>query len=97
MWLGNEGDEARLQDKNGKDIYGSGMPATIWKSFMTGATAALNLPKQNNKFNAPNFVGDKNPDGSVPSPTPTQPGPGGPGWPGFPGGPGNVTESTRPN
>jgi membrane peptidoglycan carboxypeptidase len=90
VWLGNKGDEAPLYNKGvkGSLIYGSGVPATIWKSFMTNATAALNLPKKNTKFNSPNFVGNTNPDGSVPSPGPTGrgggDGPGGPNLPGFP-------------
>jgi hypothetical protein len=43
------------------------------------ATAAMNPAKVNTKFNPPNFVGDTNPPGSVPSR-----GNGQPGQPGFP-------------
>jgi membrane peptidoglycan carboxypeptidase len=70
VWVGNKGDEQPILDKNGNPMYGSGLPATIWRSFMTEASAAMNEPKTNNKFNPPNYLGDTNPPGSVPSPGP---------------------------
>jgi membrane peptidoglycan carboxypeptidase len=68
VWVGNHGDEARIRDKSNAKIYGSGLPAKIWQSFMSNATKAMNEPRVNTKFNAPNFIGDTMPPGAVPSP-----------------------------
>ena len=40
---------------------------------MTGATAAMNEPKVNTKFNAPNFLGNTMPPGAVPGPSSDNP------------------------
>jgi membrane peptidoglycan carboxypeptidase len=71
-WVGNKGDEGPIRDKSNSIIYGSGPPASIWQSFMTNATAALNEPKVNTKFNQPNFVGSTMPPGAVPGPEATR-------------------------
>ena len=68
VWVGNHGDEAPIRDKSNARIYGSGLPSTIWQSFMTNATKAMNEPKVNTKFNAPNYLGDTMPPGAVPGP-----------------------------
>ncbi len=78
VWVGNAGDEGPLKDSAGNRVYGSGLPANIWRSFMTDATAAMAEPQEHTKFNPPNYLGDTNPPGSVPSPTPTNRPGGGP-------------------
>ena len=76
VWVGNRKDEQAIKDKGGATIWGSGIPAKIWQSFMANATKAINLPKQNTKFSGPSGIGNENPPGSVPSPTPAAPPPG---------------------
>ena len=54
-----------IRDKNGAAIFGAGLPATIYRAVMNGASSALTLPK------APAFppradVGNELPDGAVP-------------------------------
>jgi membrane peptidoglycan carboxypeptidase len=68
VWVGNKAEEQPIRDKKNTIIYGAGIPAEIWRAFMTNATAAMNEPKQNTKFNAPNFAGTTNPPGSVEGP-----------------------------
>jgi membrane peptidoglycan carboxypeptidase len=68
VWLGNKAEEHPLRDKNNAIIYGAGVPASIWKKFMTDATTAMNEKKVNTKFNPPAYAGDTNPPGSVPGP-----------------------------
>jgi membrane peptidoglycan carboxypeptidase len=65
VWVGNKAEEAALRDRSNKIIYGAGVPAEIWRQFMTAATKAMNEPKVNTRFNPPSFAGDENPDGSV--------------------------------
>ena len=61
VWVGNEKDEQAIMDKDKDIIWGSDLPGPIWKKFMSDATKAMKLPKENTKFNQPNFVGDENP------------------------------------
>jgi membrane peptidoglycan carboxypeptidase len=68
VWVGNKAEEQALRDKSKKIIYGSGVPADIWRKFMTAATKAMNEPKTNTKFNPPAYAGDVMPDGAVPGP-----------------------------
>jgi membrane peptidoglycan carboxypeptidase len=68
VWVGNKAEEQPIRDKKNTIIYGAGVPAEIWRAFMTNATTAMNEPKQNTKFNAPNFAGTTNPPGSVQGP-----------------------------
>jgi membrane peptidoglycan carboxypeptidase len=100
VWVGNQKEEKPIVDKGGGTIWGSGIPSTIWRNFMTNATKDMALkPDKNSKFAPKANIGNENPDGSVPSPTPppaptTDPtqNPGGPGNPGGGGpspGPGN--------
>ena len=73
VWVGNKKDEQAIKDKGGSTIWGSGIPTSIWKKFMSDAMKAMNPKKENTKFNAPNFIGNENPQYSVPSPTPPPP------------------------
>jgi len=70
VWVGNKKEEQAIKDKNHADIYGAGLPGQIWKAFMANAMKALNPKKENQKFNPPNFIGNTDPNGSIPSPTP---------------------------
>jgi membrane peptidoglycan carboxypeptidase len=83
VWVGNRGDEQGIRNAGNGIIYGSGLPAEIWRKFMDGATTSFNWPKENQQFAPPVYVGNENPNGSFPSPTPspepaqpTQPNPG---------------------
>src|SRR5262249_32149781 len=73
VWVGNKGPEKALRDKNQNQIYGAGIPASIWRAFMTNATRAMNLNRDGTDFNSPSFAGNTSPPGSVPSPAPTGP------------------------
>jgi membrane peptidoglycan carboxypeptidase len=72
VWVGNKGAEKALLDKNKQQIYGAGIPASIWRAFITNATSAMKLNKAGTDFANPSFAGSTNPPGSVPSPGPTQ-------------------------
>lgn len=71
VWVGNRADEQPLRNSRGEKVWGSGLPASIWRQFMTDATAAMNEPKVNTEFNPPNYVGSTLPPGAVPSPRPS--------------------------
>jgi membrane peptidoglycan carboxypeptidase len=75
VWVGNKGAEKAIKDKSGSPIYGAGIPASIWRSFMTNATKTMKLSKAGTDFANPSFAGTTNPAGSVPAPAPTK-GPG---------------------
>jgi membrane peptidoglycan carboxypeptidase len=86
VWVGNQKDEKAIYDKTHSTIWGAGLPASIWQAFMTNATKAMSLKNDaSSKFPAKVGIGNENPDGSIPSPTPppvTDPGlPGGGGPP----------------
>jgi membrane peptidoglycan carboxypeptidase len=68
VWVGNKADEQPLRDKSNNIVYGAGVPAQIWQSFMVRATGNMNEPKVNTKFNPPNYAGTTNPPGSVQGP-----------------------------
>ncbi len=68
VWVGNRGAEKALRDKNKARIWGSGIPASIWRKFMTDATKAMNLSRKGTAFAPPSMAGDINPPGSVPAP-----------------------------
>jgi membrane peptidoglycan carboxypeptidase len=51
-------------------VWGSTLPATIWRKFINDASQAMNLPKDKTQFNAPSNTGDVLPP-AFPSPTPT--------------------------
>jgi membrane peptidoglycan carboxypeptidase len=56
VWIGSAGRERPLRDSKGQPIYGSGLPATVYRTFMTGAHAALKLKP--GRFPPPAHVGD---------------------------------------
>jgi membrane peptidoglycan carboxypeptidase len=68
VWVGNKADEQPLRDKSNNIVYGAGVPAQIWQSFMLRATSNMAEPKVNTKFNPPNYAGTTNPPGSVQGP-----------------------------
>jgi membrane peptidoglycan carboxypeptidase len=68
VWVGNKAEEQPLRNKGNAIVYGSGVPADVWRKFMTNATKAINAPKQNTRFKPPNYAGDVMPDGAVPGP-----------------------------
>jgi membrane peptidoglycan carboxypeptidase len=90
VWVGNKKDEKPIKDKSNATIWGSGIPSTIWRNYMAGATKDMALKAdKSTKFAPKANIGDENPAGSVPSPTPAPPpttdpaqNPGGPGNPG---------------
>jgi membrane peptidoglycan carboxypeptidase len=55
VWIGNEETEFPLKDKQGARVTGSGLPADIYRAFLTGASERLALPKK--AFNQPTFTG----------------------------------------
>ncbi|MBX6750450.1 MAG: penicillin-binding protein [Micromonosporaceae bacterium] len=71
VWVGAKDREAALYEKNGRPLYGSGLPRKIWEQFMREAITAMGLdgPKRFNPHNE--AVGNLNPPGSYPSPTPS--------------------------
>ena len=77
VWVGNKKDEQALKDKSKKTIYGSGVPADVWRKFMTAATKAMNEKKTNTKFNSPSYAGNEMPAGAVPGPGSDKKQPGG--------------------
>jgi membrane peptidoglycan carboxypeptidase len=87
VWIGNSSSEGPLRDANHNKISGPGLPAQIWRAFMADATKAMNLPRQNTRFNPPNYLGETEPPGAVPSPTPTGKDDWPDGWPTLPGWP----------
>jgi len=56
VWIGNKAEEKPLVLKDGKKIFGSGVPATIYRSFMNDAHTALQLKKV--AFAPPKNIGD---------------------------------------
>jgi membrane peptidoglycan carboxypeptidase len=73
VWVGNKDKEQPIKDKSGTIIYGSYIPRNIWTQFMNAATDAMKFPKDHTQFDSPKFIGDENPPGSFPSPTPPVP------------------------
>jgi membrane peptidoglycan carboxypeptidase len=70
VWVGNKKEEQALLDKNRGTVWGSGLPRSTWVKFMNDATKAMGLPKDKTQFAPPVYIGDENPAGSIPSPTP---------------------------
>jgi membrane peptidoglycan carboxypeptidase len=56
VWIGSAGRERPLRDSKGQSIFGAGLPAMVYKTFMTGAHAALKLKP--GRFPPPAHVGD---------------------------------------
>ncbi len=73
VWVGNSGAAGPIVDKRGVDVFGSGLPSDIWKSFMDSALAGT----EKEKFPEPAYVGDVSagdaepPPPPPPAPTPT--------------------------
>jgi membrane peptidoglycan carboxypeptidase len=65
VWIGNRDKETPLEDRTGATIFGSGLPADIYRAFMTAAHPALSLKPQ--PFPAPTFGGTLNPPLALPS------------------------------
>ena len=74
VWVGNKKDEKPIKDKSGGTIWGSGIPSTIWRNFMTAATKDMGIKAdKSTKFPPKADIGNEMPDGAVPSPTPPPP------------------------
>jgi membrane peptidoglycan carboxypeptidase len=65
VWVGNKADEKALKTKAGQRIFGSGLPATIYRTFMTAAHTQLKLKKIT--FAPPKYIGDDS-RGNTPAP-----------------------------
>src|SRR5262249_25211244 len=72
VWVGNKGPEKALRNKNNNQISGAGIPASIWRAFITNASKAMKLARAGTNFTPPSFAGDTNPQGSVPPPDQNQ-------------------------
>ncbi len=68
VWVGNKGAEKALRDKSNDEIYGAGIPASIWRSFMTNATKAMRLDPKGTTFARPSYAGDHLAAGQRPVP-----------------------------
>jgi membrane peptidoglycan carboxypeptidase len=56
VWVGNVETELPLKDSNGVQVYGAGLPAQIYRTFMADASNRLALPVVS--FPPPVFGGD---------------------------------------
>jgi membrane peptidoglycan carboxypeptidase len=77
VWVGPKTDEhALISNANSAfgigngTVWGSTLPAAIWRKFINDASQAMNLPKDKTQFNGPSNTGDVLPP-AFPSPTPT--------------------------
>jgi membrane peptidoglycan carboxypeptidase len=72
VWVGPKQDEHALIGNSpySGTVWGSTIPAAIWRKFINDASQAMNLPKTKTQFNAPSNTGDVLPP-AFPSPTPT--------------------------
>jgi membrane peptidoglycan carboxypeptidase len=57
VWIGNEEIEFPLKDEQGARVTGSGLPAEIYRTFMSAAGGALEL--RGEPFPEPSFTGDE--------------------------------------
>ena len=64
VWVGNRAPAAPLRDREGKAVFGSGLPAQIYRAFLNAAPDALHLPSPPAPFPPPAFVGNAFPPGS---------------------------------
>jgi membrane peptidoglycan carboxypeptidase len=67
VWVGTQEGTVALRDKNGKIVFGSGLPGKIWQTFMNKALD--NLPAE--KFAKAKLMGKSVETTSVPKPPPT--------------------------
>jgi membrane peptidoglycan carboxypeptidase len=63
VWVGGAKGEP-IHHADGRNVFGSTLPAAIYRQAMTGALAALDRPAE--PFPPPSFVGDEHPPRSVP-------------------------------
>jgi membrane peptidoglycan carboxypeptidase len=63
IWIGSKANQQALKDKSGATIWGSGLPATIYREVMTNAHDAMQLTPA--AFPPPVFAGSVNPPGAV--------------------------------
>lgn len=66
VWVGNAGADGPIIDKRGRDIYGAGVPGSIWKSFMNAALAGV----RKEEFPAAKHIGDASLGDAPPEPAP---------------------------
>ena len=64
VWIGSAGRERPLKDSQGRQVYGAGLPATIYRTFMTAAHDALKLKP--GRFPPAAHVGDDSRGDTVP-------------------------------
>ena len=67
VWIGGRAVEHPLVDSKGATIWGSGLPATIYRNVMTSAHGSMALRPV--AFPPPALAGNANPPGSVPAPS----------------------------
>ena len=66
VWVGNRKVPATLRDKDGVAVFGSGLPAQIYRAFMNAAPDALHLDRTlADSFRPPANVGNEHPSGST--------------------------------
>lgn len=65
IWIGNKAEEKPLRTKDGQRIFGAGLPASIFRAFMTAAHTELKLKKVT--FAPPKYIGDDT-RGNTPKP-----------------------------
>ncbi|MGI5503893.1 transglycosylase domain-containing protein [Lentzea sp. CA-135723] len=57
VWVGKDQGNVAIKDKNGRAVFGSGLPGLMWKKFMDAALAGA----QKEAFAKPNPIGNFNP------------------------------------
>jgi membrane peptidoglycan carboxypeptidase len=65
VWVGGKGEEVAIKDSSGSTIWGSGLPAKIYRDVMNTAHDAMGLKPA--AFPPPAFVGTDNPPGAIAS------------------------------
>ncbi len=66
VWVGHDNLKKPLVTRTGRQIYGIGLPALVWKEFMDGALRG----KPELGFPPPAFAGKRDGNSTQPSPTP---------------------------
>jgi membrane peptidoglycan carboxypeptidase len=70
VWLGTTDGKALITADGKTNVFGSTHPATIWRQFMTEATAGLALDPKNRTFRTPKLAPTPSPAQPAPSATP---------------------------
>jgi membrane peptidoglycan carboxypeptidase len=65
VWIGDQNAQHPIQDATGVTIWGSGLPATIYRDVMNAAHQSMPVPPPAT-FPAASDIGNVNPPGSVP-------------------------------